>query len=274
MKKSLSNIFYLALAGMICLSSCSTDEETPAPAITLVGTAPQTVTSQSTVSFTVEASAQEKIQQILITEKIGSSTETIHLKTTDFVSNTEDLFVFRYLVEATSGTIELNFSITDKQGKVSAISHTLTVDEGETALAFEKTGAIIANKIGADQSAWDLATNVRRAGTATDADLVNPSTLNNPWIKGWDGVRSTTFVKANSFVYDDATLESAVSAFSAGTASASVTNVAVGDIYVAKIKDGSNYAVIKVTVANDDIANSNTEKIEFTYKKVSENAGQ
>lgn len=274
MKKSLSNFFYLTLAGIISLSSCSTDEETPAPTIRLVNPPAQTVTSQSTVSFSVEASAQEKIQQILITEKIGSNTETIHLKTNDFISNTDDLFVFNYLVEAASGTIELNFSVTDKQGKVSATSHTFTVDEGETTLAFEKEGAIIANKIGADESAWDLATNVRRAGTSTDADLVNPSTLNNPWIKGWDGVRSTTFVKANTFVYATATLEAAEAAFGAGTSTASVTNVAVGDIYIAKIKGGSNYAVLKVTVANDDIADSNAEKIEFTYKKVSENAGQ
>lgn len=274
MKKSLSNFFYLALAGMICLSSCSTDEETPAPTIKLVNPPSQTVVSQATVSFSVEVSAQEKIQQILITEKIGSNTETIHLKTNDFISNTDDLFVFNYLVQAASGTIELNFSVTDKQGKVSATSHTLTVDEGETTLAFEETGAIIANKIGTDQSAWDLATNVRRAGTSTEADLVNPSTTNSPWVKGWDGVRATTFVKANSFMYATATLEAAEATFSAGTSIANVTNVAVGDIYIAKIKGGSNYAVLKVTVANDDIVDSNAEKIEFTYKKISENAGQ
>ena len=274
MRLSIKNFFYVALASVVCLSSCSSEDETPAPSIRLVNPPSEKVVSGQTVQFTIEASAPEKIDQILITAKTGTQTITVLSKVKDFDSNTEDLFVQDYKVEATSGSIELTFAVTDKQGKVTAVSHTLIIEEDQVAMAFEKEGAIIANKIGPSNSMWDLAANVSRKAGSSDADMANPSTTDNLWVKGWDGVRKTTFVKTTALDYATVTAEAAEAAFADGDASGTIRNVAVGDIYIAKIKDGANYAVIKITRADDDIKDKNTEVIEFTYKKASEKAGQ
>ncbi|MDQ3536822.1 MAG: hypothetical protein M3421_14480 [Bacteroidota bacterium] len=89
--------------------------------------------------------------------------------------------------------------------------------------------------------------------------MQNPTTTATVWVKGWDGVRNTTFVKANSFDYTNASVEAAAAAFAGGTVLSSVNNVAIGDIYIARIKGQSNYPVIKVTYADGDIASSNAE---------------
>ena len=274
MRLSIKNFFYVALASVVCLSSCSSEDETPAPSIRLVNPPSEKVVSGQEVEFSIQVSAPEKIEKIVIMEKIGTESKSILTKTKDFTSNTEDLFVHKYIVEPTSGSIELTFSITDRQGKEVATSYKLTIEEDETTMAYEKEGAIIANKIGPAESMWDLATNVSRKAGSSDADMANPSTTDNLWVKGWNGVRNTTFVKTTALDFAEVTAEAAEAAFTAGTESGEIRNVAVNDIYVAKIKGGSNYAVIKITHADDDIKDKNTEKIEFTYKKVSEKAGQ
>src|SRR5690606_28005340 len=189
MKISIKSFFYVALASVVCLSSCSSEDETPAPSIRLVNPPSEKVVAGQEVEFSIQASAPEKIEKIVITEKIGSESKSILTKTKDFTSNTEDLFVHTYTVESTSGTIELTFSITDRQGKEVGTSYKLTIEEDETLMGHEQEGAIIANKIGPSDSMWDLATNVSKKGGSTDADMANPSTEANLWVKGWDGVR-------------------------------------------------------------------------------------
>lgn len=264
---------------MVLLSSCGTDEtETPAPSITIVNASNivTEVSPSAEVSYPLEISALEKIEKITIMEYIGSSGKDVtgYPKTTGFKSSTEDNFTYKYKVNETEGTIKLVFSVTDKRGKTSSKEHTLTIKPVvvSTPMEYTTAGGIIANKMGPDDSAWDLALNVRRKGIDTDKDMQNP-TSSTVWIKGWDGVRNTTFVKANSFAFETATVEAATEAFKAGTALAQVTNVAVNDIYIAKIKGGNNYAVIIITYADDDIA-LNAEKIEFSYKKLAETSGQ
>lgn len=273
MKLSIKSFFYVALASVVCLSSCSSEDETPAPSIRLVSPPSEKVVTGQEVEFAIEATAPEKIEKIVITEKIGSESKSILTKTKDFTSNTDDFFKHVYTVESTSGTIELTFTITDRQGKEAGTSYKLTVEEDAVLMTFEQTGAIIANKIGPSNSMWDLATNVSKEAGSSDADMANPSTTDNLWVKGWDGVRKTTFVKTTDLNFAEVTAEAAEAAFADGTASEKIRDVAVDDIYVAKIKGESDYAVIKITHADDDLT-GNGEKIEFTYKKVSEKAGQ
>jgi uncharacterized protein YfaA (DUF2138 family) len=80
-------------------------------------------------------------------------------------------------------------------------------------------------------------------------------------------------VKVTGIDYATATLEKIQDAYTKGSALSQVRNVAVNDLYVAKLRNKDNYAIIKVTKADNDIANSNAEVIEFVYKKAAENTG-
>lgn len=104
--------------------------------------------------------------------------------------------------------------------------------------------------------------------TGTNADLVNmvgiascSGTFNN----GWTGQNNTTFVKSNSFVFTNATMTSTVNAYNGGSALTTVTGVAIGDVYIAKLKNSTTYAVLKVTGVTD--AAGNNDYIEFDVYK-------
>lgn len=124
---------------------------------------------------------------------------------------------------------------------------------------------VIWNIIGPNAGAWDLVNNVQRWST-------NPDSLKD--MKNTDGVGSwtagtgngTLFVKNNSFAYASPIVENAIIAFSSGTPSQYVSNPSVNDIYIAKIRGGSNYVVIKITNINVT-SYDNLDNIEFEYKK-------
>ncbi len=96
--------------------------------------------------------------------------------------------------------------------------------------------------------------------------MKNTSTVNDGWKNEWTSMNGTLFVKANSYNYANATLEAAIAAYNAGTPSQTVTNPAANDIYIAKLRGGNNYVVIKVTNVVET-TNDNLDKIEFSYKK-------
>lgn len=90
------------------------------------------------------------------------------------------------------------------------------------------------------------------ADMAQQTGVANCGTFN-----GWVGQNSTAFVKSNSFDVANASTASVTAAYAAGTPTSTVTGVAVGDIYIAKLKGTTEYAVIKVTgvssiAGNDD----------------------
>jgi hypothetical protein len=66
---------------------------------------------------------------------------------------------------------------------VTKTDYALNVQSVETALGFEKTGAIIANLIGPNESAYNLVDNKRESGNATTSDMQNPTTVASGWIK-------------------------------------------------------------------------------------------
>ena len=103
-------------------------------------------------------------------------------------------------------------------------------------------------------------------GSGADmANSVGTANCVGGFVKGWVGQNSTTFVKVNGSDYDNATLSSVAAAFSAGTTVSTVSNVVVGDVYIAKLRGTSTYAVLKVTAVTD--AAGNNDFIEFSVKK-------
>ncbi|MDB5256239.1 MAG: hypothetical protein JWM14_934 [Chitinophagaceae bacterium] len=105
----------------------------------------------------------------------------------------------------------------------------------------------------------------------TGADLVNQGDQGDQadcgtFRKGWDRENGTTFKKAsNGFGYDNATHNDLDEEFNSGInlSPNAVDNVAVGDLYIAKLRGGNNYAIIKIT----GITEGTNNFIEFSAKR-------
>ena len=174
---------------------------------------------------------------------------------------------------ANIGITTWTFTVTDKDGKSASASITVDVQSATTPLATEVMGAFFHIE-GSEHGAYDLVSgaSVAASGSDADKDMINTDAAGDPFTGSWmSGTgNNTTFVKVTGFDYDNATVESAMAAYNGGTSSSSVVDPVPGDIYVALLRGGSDYAVIKVTKVDpaDNTCNcGNTGIIEFDYKK-------
>lgn len=271
--KKLFAISLIVLAGAAIFTSCKKDETTPAPTISVTNNKTAyaiTATADTAITFNVTVSAEGKIDQFTIKKTVGSTT-TSYGSPTGFSGETSYTYNFSETFHATDTyPISFTFKVVDKDAQEASI--TVTIEKinspSTTPLNTEITSGKIWNLIGPKEGAWDLVNNVGVSSSEPDAnkDMKNTTTVNDGWKNEWTSMNGTMFVKANSYDYNNATLEAAVAAYNAGTPSTTVTNPAVGDIYIAKLRGGNTYVVIKVT--NIDVtANDNLDKIEFSYKK-------
>lgn len=105
----------------------------------------------------------------------------------------------------------------------------------------------------------------------TGADLINQGNQGDvatctSFRKGWDRQNGTTFKKASSgFGYDNATHNNLETEFNSGInfSPNAVDNVALGDLYIAKLRGENNYAIIKIT----GITEGTNNYIEFSAKR-------
>ena len=124
-------------------------------------------------------------------------------------------------------------------------AYNLAAQTGVTATVTPGSGAIIVGP-NADFS--------QQAGTA------NCGTFN-----GWVGQNGTAFVKANDFDLTNASASSAAEAYAAGSPNSTITGVATGDIFVAKLKNTTTYAVFKVTAVNVTSTNNDDNYVFDVY---------
>jgi len=274
MKKFSRFFSMLAIAAVALLSSCSDDNDPkPAPTISAyVGSSNSGNTGNfeagTNVSITVVVNAPADIDQINGTVTVvGGSTQTL----TDFPikkgfdTKTTHSVVVGY--EVTNATTVFTFTVKDKDGSTSTTTYTVNP-------AFvEKADQTIYNALAPTgyYGAYNLETLSGVPSSSNDKDMqdMTPSAT-GIYAKGWDGASGTVFVKSNSYDYANANWATAKAAFAAGTSTNSVTNAAVGDIYIAKLRNQDNYAVIKVTAVVDDEqvgTGKNQDYIKFNVKK-------
>ena len=268
------------LAGATLFTSCKKDEETVAsPTISVTNNKTAysvTATADTTIIFNVTVAAEGEIDLFTIKKTVGSTT-TSYGSPTGFSGKTSYTYNFEQIFTATDTyPISFAFKVTDKEGQDASITVTVSKITGSsgTTLAYENTSAILYNLMAPTGylGAWDLVNNVGVAssGSETSKDMANKSTSGTGWIPGWStGTGNTTaFVKDNSLTYATATLEDITAAYTSGSSSITITPT-VGDIYVAKLRGASNYALIKVTAINTT-ASDNLDNITFTYKKLAQ----
>lgn len=147
MKINFKSYLWLAFVGLIGFSSCSSDEETPAPTLTItsstisLGDNPTggDADSGAVVTVTLTAKASEGIAEINVT-KTYSGTETSltnYPKTKDFTSSTEHNWNLVYTVDEPSGSVVLKFSVKDKKGKIFSKNFTINIKPKSTISSYQ-----------------------------------------------------------------------------------------------------------------------------------------
>ena len=169
------------------------------------------------------------------------------------------------------GITTYRFSLADEDGNVVERLINVTIANPATPLVTEKTGEIY-HVGGSLKGSWDIVADVAKGASdpASDKDIRNSDIAGDPFTGSFSNTNNTMFVKNNSFDYMNATEESAMAAYATGTASATVTNPAVGDIFIAKVRGGNDYMVIKIATldpADNTCSCGNKGKMTFTYKK-------
>ena len=289
MKKLQKLLLGMFAVGALVFSSCGGDDEEPVgPSLSFVGTssADATVAPGETVTFSITASEGDANMDKISFRQSGNPLAKEKFTVGGEVSDTDGEFslsggdknVFTKVITLTAGDASstIAISVTDKDGLTAGLQVIITVEEPstETTLATEVTGAFF-HILGADKGAYDLVGESEKGSADADADKdlenndVNPDETGKTFTGSWEAANSTMFVKSNSFDYANATVESATTAYTAGTASASVASPVVGDIYIAKLRGGSDYAVIKITKVDTTSGTSTTLKgtVEFSFKK-------
>lgn len=291
----MKNFKWLAL-GLISatfLTSCEDDEDdtNPNPVITV-----EEAISSATGTVTVVPGTTVELKWNARKEGTGAELETFAISSqglnsinpiptsdagNDFpysISNADDDQYIDFIsVNAGTniGSTNWTFTVTDKDGKTASTSIAVEVANAATPLAVETMGAYFHIQ-GSEHGAFDLMTGMSVAASGADdtKDMINTDAVSTTFTGSWTtGAGNTTmFVKATGFDYANATEEAAMTAYNAGTASASVASPAVDDVYVALLRGGSDYAVIKITKvdAADNTCNCvHTGIMEFDYKKKS-----
>lgn len=267
------------LATAITFSSCKKDEETiDGPALTITAT-PSSVWLGDSIMVDYSITSNDKIKKLNWSSSLSAVTSDSYETTTfngDYSASGTVVFHMPTVEDDLNGatSVTLTFTAEDKNGVEYANTKTLDVaivDDTMTPMTDEHNG-VVNNLIGPNEGAWDLVTNVAVAasGADDDKDMKNTTTTSStaPEIfeAEWTAMNATMFVKDNSFAYADATVEGATAAYEAGSPVSTVSGVTTGDVYIAKLRGGDDYAVILITdvvVTNSD----NNDKIEFSYKK-------
>lgn len=280
MKKLTYLLGMFLMAGATLMTSCSKDDDETvdnSPNLNLKGGAGYISTNQEVVSgktFTLgfiatpNATSEKKLTRFELTMVQNNDVKTIKDSVLNKVSN------FNWDVDFTlTGVGEAKFTakITDKDNETTTKTITITVKGNEVPMDKEIKDQQFFNNLGAGNGAYDLVAETAVA-SSVDADMQNdsqPGATTVIFHKGWKSETATRFVKANGFDYAAATIESAVTAYVAGTELAVVNDVVEGDIFIAKLRGNDEYCVIKITEVKVEgsTKGENDDYIKFDIKK-------
>lgn len=172
------------------------------------------------------------------------------------------------------GETTYEFTVKDKDGLITRNNFKIQVSDPTTSFTSTETGEVY-HILGSNIGSWSLTADAAissSAGNESAAHIINTNIAGSfdGSFKVGDSLSNVSFVKAvSSFNYDNATVESADTAFAmSSNLVRTTTPPSVGDVYVFRI-DG-DYVVVKIT-AIDPTADcngcANPGKMTFEYKK-------
>ena len=226
------------------------------------------------IKFAINAKSNETSNEVLNNIKIKRDFNNVATPLLDSNLLCQEFIMFStYTAEIEEGSETWEFNLTDAAGEtttlVAYINTVIFLDE-------EHYGGIW-NLMSPNNNAWDLVNNIARTQSDIDdvkdmENLSDSSITFTPYyfLNSWTAANATLFKRANQLNYDYITLVDAVDAYTGGSIAvvpnACATGLEMGDVYVAKIRNTSNYAVIQIiNVVRTE--HDNLDKIEFRYKK-------
>lgn len=287
MKKHFKLLIAALLVGSVAFfSACSDDDDDddvtpdlPAPSISLKTgdnyTSSDVAVAEGTeVTVGIEASqADGNLEAFTVTMNGVEQSDYTEIVADSAFS--KDITITKSDAETETWT----FKVTNEDGDADSVTIVLSLEA--TPFAYENTadGAIY-HRWGQYPGAYDLVMNYTMSQDSLDVnkDMENTSPEGEPFTATWkagDG-NTTTFIKAEGYDYENATVESANAALAAGDPVSEITTEAVaGDVYIANLRGTGEPCVIYIQeVSQDDPLKSGTGYMYFAYKKTSENAGQ
>ena len=216
------------------------------------------------------ASSKKNLRNIEI-DRIFNNDRQVVL---DSALSSADFGPFEITVQAQeeAGEEVFNFVVTDKDGVSATVTLTVTTEEPFT----EKQGQFFHIK-SSNKGAYDLVADMERGvnDSNDDKDMINnddaaPNEDPSKFTGSWTATNGSMFKESNNQdLYDNPTQAGLANAYNLSIltpASATVENPEAGDLYVVNLRGQGTYAIIKI-VEISEVANGNTGKITFTYKK-------
>jgi hypothetical protein len=203
--------------------------------------------------------------------KIFEDTRTTVL---DSTIDTRNLSYFAtFTANSNPGNEDWIFRIYDKSNESDSISINVITGNFMT----DEHQGIIWNSLGNNNYAWDLVSNLPVSFSESDnlKDMSNNTELSgsNPpyyFFNSWVAINSSLFKKANWYDYENASVETAVDAYTGGTIGSmprsTANGLSEGDIFIGKLRNAENYTIIKITRVVFTVSDNN-DNIQFSYKK-------
>ena len=263
-------VLAIALVGM--MSSCdeTTDPSDVKPLLTITATGlSSTNTIDEGMTYDIEIigtqnpTSAKKLEDLEIQTPGQDTTIVIN------AASYNQVFTLNAPLAGVSNTF--TFILTDKAGESTTKTLTVTGTSPVVATPFgaEVVGAFFHIQ-GTAHGAYNLVNEVTvaAAGNEQDKDMKNTdadgANFSGSWTAGTGN--GTMFVRDAGYDYDNGSVEDATAAFAAGTAQGTILNPLAGDIFIAKLRGGNDYAVIEIVSvdATDNTCNcGNKGKITF-----------
>jgi len=278
-----------------CVPDPGLDNETPTISVSVQGT--PTYEAGSTITYKIILGTPNTELKTLTVEGSGSyqpapgsgvtstsPTEKWDDSEEEFVKGTSNVTVY-YDVKIGSdlsngNQIFLKFEVTDDLFETDEEEITITVgDDGNGNSGTEMTGevnATIYNFLqGPLPSGWDM---INDAGAAYSTNQSNIDIYNRTNVFNDDGYNNTygftpaywtlneTYIVRTNISYATATLEDVVQAYNNGTKLSTEAMTSTNEVYVARLRGGSTYAIIQTTNVGYTSSDKN-DYLSFKYKK-------
>lgn len=285
MKKSFKLLLLIGLATSIGFTSCSKDDNEPAPKPAITIASPSegaTVTSGDLIHLEFTASANEKLKTVIIKRKMGGVEATV-LDTT-FSSSTTSSTFDKHFIAGSAGTEIFTITVTDKKDNVDTKTVSVNVVAAGTITSytakllggqenqtegsfFSTTTGTIYNQANAKANAASVdflyfygATNQATISSPADADAAIMYNNVTTGLQTWTVKNATMFTgKLTNVDFDNATHASIAAAVVNPTAS-KVNTLAVGNVFGFKTVGGKS-GLIKVTAVTGTQAGSITVSV-------------
>ncbi|WP_210490517.1 hypothetical protein [Rufibacter aurantiacus] len=165
-------------------------------------------------------------------------------------------------------SITYRFVVVSRRPKLTASASSTLQVNNPSPLSGQATGMVTFDNAAPDAAAYNLLTrtNVPATGSDADKDLVVTSASGSAFTLG--SKNETRFVKSTAAVYNVANHNSIAYQYLRGsaTASATIANASVGDVYIAKLRGQNQFAIFTVTSITKAPGTGSPASMSFTVK--------